>query len=173
MHGCTRLIDRATRGGVADEESYPVSISGDGRFVTFRSAADNLPGGDGRHAQIYLRDRRRRTTRLVSRNSAGEPQNRDAYSGLVTAGGRYVVFSADGTNLSGGGHRREEIHVRDMRKHTTRLVSKTPGGDPAESTYTPAESVSLDGRWVGFFSAALNLPGRSREPRVFRLGPIR
>jgi Tol biopolymer transport system component len=169
----TVLVDRSRHGKVAEEDSHPSGMSGNGRFVAFESYADNLPGGDGIHSQVYLRNLKLAKTRLVSRNNAGDPQNHEAYSGRVSGSGRYVVFSAQASNLPGGSRHAEQVYVRDMRRNTTRLLSKAANGDPAHfSSYAAATSISLDGRWAAFFTDADNLGGDPRRYNVFRAGPI-
>ncbi|HSI81867.1 MAG TPA: hypothetical protein VK919_14585, partial [Solirubrobacterales bacterium] len=72
--GRTILVDRAAGGAVADAASYNPSISANGRFVIFESQATNLPGAGASSNQVYVRDLKRGRTRLVGRNSAGQPQ---------------------------------------------------------------------------------------------------
>ncbi len=58
-----------------------------------------------------------------------------------------------------------------MREGTTRLISKTADGDPANA-YAEYPSISLDGRWALFYSGATNLGGNPSNQNVFRAGPI-
>ena len=169
--GNVRLVDRTSNGTVANGESDDVSISGGGRFVAFDSEANNLPGGSGPGEQSYLRDLKRGKTKLVSQSSAGQPQDGYAYYPHVSGDGRYVAFYADGSNLPGGDGSTDQIYLRDMRKGKTRLISKAADGDPANA-YAEYPSVSLDGRWVLFYSGATNLGGNPSNQNVFRAGPI-
>jgi hypothetical protein len=167
----TRLIDRNSKGEVAEEDGYAPSVSGNGRFVVFGSYADNLPDGDGTHSQLYRRNVRRGNTRLVSRNNDGDAVNGTAYAGNVSAGGRYVAFAAQGANFPGKG---EQAYARDMRRGRTILLSRAASGAPARySTYSPPVSISLDGRWAGFYSDAENLGGSPHRYNVYRAGVIR
>jgi Tol biopolymer transport system component len=169
--GSVKLVDRTSQGAVANDQSYDVSISGNGRFVAFDSYATNLPGGSGPGLQSYVRDLKLSKTRLVSQSSAGHPQNGYAYYPHVSGDGRYVAFYADGSNLPGGDGSTDQIYVRDLRKGTTSLVSKAANGDPANQ-YAEYPSISLDGRWVEFYSGATNLGGNPNHQNVFRAGPI-
>jgi len=169
--GNVRLVDRAGSGAVANAESDDASISGNGRFVAFDSEASNLPGGAGPGEQSYLRDVKLGKTKLVSQSSAGVPQNGDSFYPHVSGDGRYVVFYANGSNLPGGDGSTDEIYVRDMRESKTRLVSKAANGAPANA-YAEYPSISLDGRWVEFYSGATNLGGNMSNQNVFRAGPI-
>ncbi len=169
--GDVRLVDRTSSGTVANGEGDDVSISGGGRFVAFDSGANNLPGGSGPGKQSYLRDLRLGKTRLVSQSSAGQPQNGYSYYPHVSGDGRYVAFYANGSNLPGGDGSTDQIYVRDVREGTTRLISKTADGDPANA-YAEYPSISLDGRWALFYSGATNLGGNPSNQNVFRAGPI-
>jgi len=51
------------------------------------------------------------------------------------------------------------------------LISRAANGDPANA-YAEYPSISLDGRWVEFYSGATNLGGNLSNQNVFRAGPI-
>jgi Tol biopolymer transport system component len=169
--GHVRLVDRTSQGAAANGQSYDVSISGNGRFVAFDSYATNLPGGSGPGLQSYLRDLKLGMTKLVSQSTTGHPQNGYAYYPHVSGDGRYVAFYADGSNLPGGDGSTDEIYVRDLHKGRTSLVSRAANLDPANA-YAEYPSISLDGRWVEFYSGATNLGGNPNNQNVFRAGPI-
>ena len=88
----TELVSRATGvdGGPAFANSSHPSISGDGRFVAFESAAGNLSDEDNAGADIFVRNMEASTTTLVSRKSgaAGEAADGSSYAPVfpVTAG---------------------------------------------------------------------------------------
>jgi Tol biopolymer transport system component len=167
----TVLIDRDSNGIKANGLTGNPSITPNGRFVVFESYADNFPGGDGLHEQIYLRDLVRGTTRLASRNNAGQRQNGTAQYGRVSADGRYVAFQAEATNLPGGHPNRYEIYGRDMREHVTRLLSRAANGQSANAS-SLYPSISHDGRFASFYTGATNLGGNTSFTNVFRAGPI-
>lgn len=90
---------RQANGPSAAAGMSPV-ISANGRFVLFDSMAANLVRGDRNGAlDVFLRDRERRRTTLVSRASDG--QSGDAGSGLesMSASGRYATISSGADNL--------------------------------------------------------------------------
>ena len=69
-------IASVTAGGVAgDGHSSDPSLSRDGRYVSFRSAAPNLSGDPASAVGSYLivRDRQAGTTRIASRRADGTP----------------------------------------------------------------------------------------------------
>ena len=55
--GLTTRVSVSSAGDLANGESVTPDISGDGRFVVFRSAASNLTPHDGIYVDIFLRDR--------------------------------------------------------------------------------------------------------------------
>jgi Tol biopolymer transport system component len=177
----TRLVSLQSRsrgGKRADSRSQHPAISPDGRYVAFESAAENLSRADTNHIDdVYLRDIKRRTTELVSRQSAadggavqdpgaGSPFVEPTVLGLypsVSAHGRYVAFHSTATNLNAedidGLTDSEDVFLRDIEQRTTELVSRrsdSEGGDPGNGdSYLP--SASADGRFVAFPSDAGNL----------------
>jgi Tol biopolymer transport system component len=154
--GTTRLVSKTSEGVPADGDSYDPSISGSGRFVAFYSDAPNLPGRDA-YRDVYIHDRETGTTRLVSKTSDGVSANGDSSGPSISRSGRFVAFHSDATNLPG----RDvyaDVYVHDRESGTTRLVSKSSEGVPANGdSFGP--DVSARGRFVAFYSHANNLPG--------------
>ena len=148
-------------------DSYSPRTTSDGRFVLFASTANNLAAGPGGQAMIsrapgpmnvFLRDRQRGMTTLVSVNIAGTGGgNDDSFPSALSDDGRYVVFESAATDLVvGDTNGIKDIFLRDMNAGATTLVSvSTNGGfgngESREATMTP------DGRYVAFVSAASNL----------------
>jgi hypothetical protein len=78
------------------------SISADGRYVAFESSAENLIGNDTNNfIDVYLRDRKRRTTVRVSLTNAGAEGNSESSYPFLSANGRFVAFQSIATNLIG------------------------------------------------------------------------
>jgi len=170
--GKVTLIDRATDGTIADASSDNPAISADGRFVTFTTFANNLPGGEGSGTTVFLRDLKLDKTTLVSQTTAEDPAQDNSDYGTSSEDGRYVAFQSNGANLPQGNGTKLLIYVRDMREGETTLVSRAENGDAADAgnNYT---SLSLDGQWVVFKSDADNLgDGDTDFTNVFRAGPI-
>jgi hypothetical protein len=73
--GVTSLVSRADGpgGAGANSDSSEPSISADGRWVAFQSAATNLaPGVSGAADHVYVRDLLNGSTRLVDREDAAD-----------------------------------------------------------------------------------------------------
>jgi Tol biopolymer transport system component/plastocyanin len=157
----TTLVSRADgrRGAVADDYSSEPSISQDGRFVAFASAADNLDGAPSENdaTRVYVRDLRRDTTLAVTDRSDGFVLN----PSISADGGRVAYASVEGD--------RARVLVRDVRagRGPAQLVSRATGRRGAAADGTSADpSISADGRRVAFSSLATNLaPGKPDDRR--------
>ena len=91
------------------------SISDNGRFVAFESNASDLVKGDRNQAvDVFLRDRKRGVTTLLSVSSDGEQGNNDSSFPAISAhNGRFVAFSSLTSNLvPGDGHNTADTFVR-------------------------------------------------------------
>jgi Tol biopolymer transport system component len=89
----------ATGGNQLSDVSLFGSISDDGRFVTFSSAAPELPGGSNSAHQIYLRDRQLNVTILLSRSPAAQLGDSTSHGAVISATTLDVVYSTSATNL--------------------------------------------------------------------------
>ena len=171
--GKLELVSRAdgASGEPANESVETVILAGDGRYAIFASAATNLIAGppvEGLH--VYRRDLQTGETTLVDRVSGSEGAivTREATADAVSADGRYVVFSADvedledpaGPHTVTGGY---TLYVRDLQTGVTTTVGRASGTSGAIANEPSiASSISPDGRYIAFESAATNLvPGMS------------
>jgi Tol biopolymer transport system component len=160
----TTLVSRAGGPGGAggNQPSGSPSVSGDGRFVAFRSDATNLSQDDTNGVQdVYVRDRARDLTILVSRASgaAGAVGDDFAAQATLSADGRYVLFTSAANNLSDDDDDTvTNVYVRDLVANTTTLVSRANGvaGARADGD-SGGGSLSADGRFAAFYSQADNL----------------
>lgn len=114
------------------------SISDNGRYVAFYSSSTNLTAEAS--TGIFVRDLEQGTTRFVS--SGGPPS--------MSPGGRYVSFVYFEVGSVA------DIYRWDGRTGAKALVSEGVGGAAANGDSFD-NSVSADGRYVAFSSAATNL----------------
>ena len=139
---------------------YP-SISGDGQFVAFESAASNLVSGDTNGAyDVFVHDRKSGTTERVSVDSAGTQGNSDCIRASISADGRFVAFDSYASNLvSGDTNQWSDVFVHDRQTGTTERVSVDSAGTQGDGGSGTA-SITADGRFVAFESSSTNLvPG--------------
>ena len=137
-----------------------LSISADGRFVSFSSLSNNLVAGDTNAVDdVFLRDRQSGTTERVSVDSAGAQGNADVGFGdnFVSDDGRFVAFDSLASNLvPGDTNLFYDVFVRDRQNGTTVRVSVDSAGAQANDDCTLG-GMSPDGRYVLIESAATNL----------------
>ncbi|MFK8112089.1 MAG: S8 family serine peptidase [Rubripirellula sp.] len=143
--------------GEANGDSTEPKLSGDGRFVTFRSAASNLvPGDDNGIEDIFLFDRDTDTTIRVNGDNANGFSNRASISG----DGRFVTFRSNASNvIAGDENQSADIFVYDRTSQQIARVNENAAGEAAEmsSFGSTSPSISADGRFIGFGSDASNL----------------
>ena len=159
--GTNELASAAPGGAPADYPAFSASISGDGRFVTFRSDASNLvpPFLDRGITEVYVHDRATGTNELA----AGVPSTNESLGPTaVSAGGRFVAFLSTANTLapggSGGAPDSLDAFVRDRVRGVTQQVSVGPGGVQGDADVTQdGIGVSKSGPFVAFASAATNL----------------
>jgi len=151
-------LESVGRDGLAGNgDSYSAEISGDGRYVVFASHAGNLttPSSSTGTAQIFLRDRTARITRLLTANAAGEPANGSSGQPVISADGTAVAFESAATDLTGIGDasRLQTVGIYRMSLVTgARLRLDTVAGGSSGSSMSPA--IDADGRHVVFASKA-------------------
>ncbi|HSI80258.1 MAG TPA: hypothetical protein VK919_06355, partial [Solirubrobacterales bacterium] len=160
----TTLVSRASGAGGAKGGAFSrdPAISANGRIVAFDSRATNFHPLDGdATTDVYVRNLRADTTRLVSRASGagGAKADQNALDPTISADGRIVAFHSSATNLhpadvDGIG----DVYARDLRTNATLLVSRASGrGGEKGDGVSSAPKISGLGRHVAFESDATNL----------------
>jgi hypothetical protein len=157
--------------GTAD--SGEAVLSGNGRFVVFRTAAVNLTGPSAQGvAQLVLRDRDAdgngvfdepgtAVIEVVSAPNGGagaRTANAASDNAEVSDDGRYVAFRSAATNLvAGDTNNGWDVFRRDRAAARTSRVNLRPGPDGSnespDSVDSPAISMTPDGRYIAFASA--------------------
>ncbi len=157
--GVTRRASVDLAGGNADGPSFDASISADGRYVVFTSAATDLvPNDRNWEYDIFVRDLWLGVTTRVSVNPEGGDATDDSSEASISSYGRYVAFVTWARLLTPAdtdwGPR--DVIVRDMKLGTNTLATVGADGDQAEEACWEA-AIAGSGRRVGFISSADNL----------------
>ena len=159
--GQTQRVSVASDGTQANGQSSFTELSLDGRFVVFRSAADNLVANDTNQAtDIFLHDRLTGITERVSVASDGSESNLGASEGGGLSGeGRFVAFSSPSDDLVPGiTPLQQQIYLRDRLLGVTEIVSVSSTGEPANTgSNTGTRNVSRIGSRIVFETPAGNL----------------
>ena len=170
------LVSDSGSGVPSNTTSYMPVISPDGRFVAFLSNATNLTGNAvsaGYH--VFRRDLQLSATQLADVDTNGIGSSDDELTSLsLSADGRFVAFkSPDGSLVNLDRNRADDVFVRDCLAGATEMISQRDAtvmlaaGD-SFSALGPW-SLSADGRWAAFASAADDLAPNDAngQPDVF------
>jgi Tol biopolymer transport system component len=137
-------------------------IGGDGgQYIVFKTEASNLSNlDDNGEADIYMHDRRARTTILVSIGNDGSIGNSGSNNPVITEDGQYVAFDSRATNLvPNDTNDRPDVFLRDLFENTTRLMSVSKQGVQAEFGSTRPD-ITAAGEFIVFESKSGGLvPG--------------
>jgi hypothetical protein len=160
----TAIASRASgaTGPTAASAADEPSISADGRYVAFRTAADNLSTEDGDSTDdVFERDLTAATTTLISRadGATGAAGASGSGSPSVADDGRRVLFVSTADNLSPDDNDNgDNAYVRDSSAGTTTLVHGTVGQTPPPQGVISGVSLSGDGRYATYDTNATVLP---------------
>lgn len=108
-------------------DSRNPSISADGRYVAFESAATNLSTSPTTTWQVYVRDTVSGSTQLVSATSAGVAGDGDSQHPSISDDGSRIVYVSTAPNLNPSGIPQAMLWSRETG--TSRVVS-LGGGEP-------------------------------------------
>ena len=162
--GSTERVSVASDGTQGDDSSSKPSISANGRYISFASNATNLVVGDNNgDKDIFVHDLETGQTERVSVASDGTAGGTSyfdyAYSDL-SDDGQFVAFVSRSnvlvTDDSNGEH---DVFVHDRDTGNTERVSVASDGTQGNgsSSQYGFPSISGDGRFIAFQSAASNL----------------
>jgi Tol biopolymer transport system component len=157
--GATTLVSVNSAGEPANGYSNYPAISADGRYVTFRSDANNLvPGDTNARIDIFVHDRSTGKTTRASVNSMGVQGNDSSLRSMISGDGRYVTFASWATNLvANDTNSKMDIFIHDTISGNTRRASLGALGTQANDESDDYHAISGNGRYVAFASSATNL----------------
>ncbi|MEQ9642676.1 MAG: hypothetical protein RIM84_21810 [Alphaproteobacteria bacterium] len=159
--GATSLVSRGTDNMAGDGASTGASLSSDGRYVAFQSAATNLIDDDGNgFIDAFVLDRATGGIERVSVSSDGDEADglaANSTSVSISGNGRWVAFASTAGNLvTADFNNASDVFVHDRRSDTTVLVSLSQSGSQANGDSTQPV-ISADGQYIAFVSTATNL----------------
>lgn len=158
--GKNELVQYRTDGTQGDSDAFMASVSADGRFVAFTTAAQLDPAHDWTHAtNVYVRDRARGTTEQVSIPTRFVYKD-GSWGPSMSANGRLVAFASNVSSLvPGDTDKTTDVFLFDRKARQTVRLSTAADGTQADGA-SKGVSLSADGRYAAFVSSATNLvPG--------------
>ena len=144
-------VSCSSSGELGDASSNNPSLSSDGRYIAFESAATNFVDIDSSAGNnVFRKDLETGEILLCSLSENGELGNGYSSSPSISADGRYVAFVSGATNLVPGDNNGcTDIFRKDLQ--TGEIVRCSTASDGTEITIdSELPSISGDGRYVAF-----------------------
>ena len=154
----TTLVNITKNGIIADKESADAVISGNGRFVAFATAANNLSGQTTNSKRnVYLKDLVTGNLELISINNSGTVGNNDSFLPSISFDGRYISFVSFASNFDNiANNNVYDIYRHDTLNKTTKRISYSATGG-ASNGLSLGSVISADGQTIAYHSLANNL----------------
>ncbi|WP_162815552.1 PD40 domain-containing protein [Microvirga aerophila] len=151
-------VSTTVSGAQTAGSGYESSISADGRYVVFTSWSDALVAGDTNGSvDVFRKDLATGEVLRVSTSVNGTQGVEDSVGGVVSADGRYVVFTSLSYNLvAGDTNGNADVFRKDLLTGELLRLTDQPDGTQGNQNSGFAE-ISLDGRFIAFASGASNL----------------
>lgn len=153
--GQTTRVSVSSSGTQGNGTSVIPSLSPDGRYVAFQSAASNLVSGDTNlYTDIFVHDRVTAQTTRISVSSAGVEGNNKAFIQPPSTSGRFVAFESFADNLvTGDTNGVPDVFVHDLQElpETVRVSLLTNGNQSQKEAFN--QTISADGRYVTYSSS--------------------
>jgi len=202
----TKLITANKTGQASSGKERNYQISADGRFVIFESNANDVVTNDTNNAwDIFVRDTKTNTTKLVSMNSAATDSGNaeSVFESFGTTGrfikfrsradnlvandtngkadcfvrnlqtnrtillqscdtfastdNRYMAFSIEKSLTKNDTNNKKDVYRHDLEKNTLELVSINSKGKASINSQAEARAMSDNGRYVMFDSNATDM----------------
>jgi Tol biopolymer transport system component len=165
VNGITSLVSMTPAGTSGNGGSRGSTLTPDGRYVAFVSAATNLvPNDTNGIPDVFVRDMQAGSTTLASTGAVnaqgiGTILMSSSEGPEMTPDGRYVAFLSSATNLVPGLTNIGEIYVRDMVNGTTAWASTNAQTLSRQNGagFCYNQAISDDGQYVAF-EISSNLP---------------
>jgi hypothetical protein len=170
----TDLVSRIPAANTpGNDQSYSGSVSGDGRWVAFRSLADNLVAGYLKNNASYetdafLRDMQTGVTYLISSkfDSSLSGGNGDSNNPVIAGSPSelanvQITFESYSTDLADNGvvdpSTSTSVYYKNMPETASELISRATGAGASANSRAHSPSISNDGKKIIFSSDASNL----------------
>lgn len=147
----TKTVKRISNGensAEANGRSFRPTMSRDGRFIAYLSAASNLVANDSNgQADVFVTDQLSGQTERVNLDSAGQQANSGAWEARISDGGQFVVFTSSVANwgVIQGPSRFTNVFVKNRLTGATNALKNKRIADYSNATMP---DISADGRNV-------------------------
>ena len=144
MLGTNTLASIGTNGTSALGSSSEPSISGNGRYVAYSSAAKNLVTGDTNSAtDVFVYDLQTGSNRLVSARMYGGFGDNNSHAPRINVDGTFVLYYSQAQNLANYTftHFTDNLFLRDLTLRTNYALT---------TGMVVSASMTLDGHYVAY-----------------------
>lgn len=164
----TELVSMTNAEQPINADAVMPTLSDDGRYVSFETAASNLIAGDDKGlVDGFVRDRYAGTTTRVAPGLSGALLTGSVSNTQLAGGGRYVLFQTSAENVvPNDTNGKSDAFVRDLQTGAIERVSLT-ALDGQSSGTTGRATISDDGRYIVFDNDALMAGGFVGEMNVY------
>ncbi|MAS94004.1 MAG: hypothetical protein CMO55_12485 [Verrucomicrobiales bacterium] len=166
VNDITILVSKSDAGTAANAQCFDCSISADGRYVAFRTSANNLLGtgndtnGDTDAFVVDLQANPSPTISRASLSSSDAEIGAGIYQMDFAKNGTKLVFSSKDTSVVPGvaptGVNNFQVYVRDLVNGTTTHASRTSSGTASEVRCDNI-AISNNGNYVSFYTKSNNI----------------
>jgi Tol biopolymer transport system component len=151
--GAVQFVGRASGNGPGPAEgSTSPRISGDGKRVGFMTTAKLDPADADEKIDVYIRNLQTDETTLATPGTA-----EDVFQYDLSTDGQYIAFTSQEVLSGTDVNNTTDVFRRNLISGVTDLASRVPASATAGNGYSDSPSISGDGRWVAFRSAATTL----------------
>lgn len=172
----TTLVSASEAGAYGNSDSHAPTLSANGRFVTFTSAASNLVlSDDNGFRDIFVWNRIEGTIDRASVNSGGQEGNGQSCPVLganlwacafTSNDGNVVVFGSEASNLGANDTNcLADLFIRDRALGTTSRLSEGPGGEQLNGI-SLSPHISEPPSFLTFTSYASDLSPAPKAPVI-------
>ena len=161
----TSLITAGTGGQGADAGTFTASISDDGRFVVFLSAASDITAATDTNGDtdVFIYDRVSGSTTLISKTAGGAAGNAFSWSFSMTPDAAFILFASDASDLDFGGtdaNGTTDVYLYTRATDTITLISRVgvsnTAGDGTSRLHL-LDAISHDGRYIVYTTQATDI----------------
>ncbi len=159
QNGVISIASRNSSGQLTNGNSLLPTLSPDGRYLTFISAATNLdPAATNGTNQLYLKNLQTGAVTLLSKNADGISGDAQSGAAVFSSNGRYVAFWSSASNLISGANALggSQIYIRDLLTNEIAVVSTNSSGEFGNGE-SDQPVFSADGKSIAFRSTSSNL----------------
>jgi Tol biopolymer transport system component len=155
----TSLVSINPDGSAGNGHSLYASVSADGRYVLFQSAAANLVANDGNDApDIFLRDLISNETILLSATTNGRSGNRASLHPMMTPDARTILVESFADDLiPGDDNGISDLFLLDRTSGDLRRVTASSRASSQGRNRPLNYTITPDGRYVAFASQAAGM----------------